>query len=76
MLVEDTAEHREIFGEEGINVLYFNDLASMIDKTRQLCSDDTLRQRLAGNCHRLMQTGGHTYRDRLLSMLHPAGAML
>ncbi|MES2604939.1 MAG: glycosyltransferase [Pseudomonadota bacterium] len=71
MLLEDTAEHREIFGAEGINVLYFADQASMIEQTRRLCNDAALRQRLAANAHQLMMTGGHTYRDRLISMLLP-----
>jgi spore maturation protein CgeB len=71
MLLEDTAEHREIFGEDGINVLYFSDQASMIGQTRRLCGDEALRRQLAANAHRLMLTGGHTYRDRLLSMLSP-----
>lgn len=71
MLLEDTAEHREIFGEDGINVLYFSDQASMIGQARRLCGNEALRRQLAGNAHRLMLTGGHTYRDRLVSMLSP-----
>ena len=71
MLLEETAEHREIFGEDGVNVLYFSDQASMVRQTHRLCGDAALRRRLADNAHRLMLTGGHTYRDRLLSMLSP-----
>jgi spore maturation protein CgeB len=69
MLTEDTPEHHEIFGDEGEAVLYFDDLASMLEKARKLCNDEVLRIRLAENAHRLITTGGHTYRHRLAAML-------
>lgn len=69
MLTEDTPEHREIFGAEGQAVLYFSTVAEMVGKCRMLCEDAALRQRLAASAHRLISAGGHTYADRLESML-------
>ncbi len=73
MLTEDTAEHREIFGKEGEAVLYFDSLVSMLEKARILRDDDALRRRLAESAHRLVTQGGHTYRDRLTTMLAGKG---
>jgi len=72
MLVEDTEEHREIFGEEGKAVIYFNNIEQMIEKARWLKESDEERQRLARSLHNIITSGKHTYRDRLASMLFPA----
>jgi spore maturation protein CgeB len=69
MLVESTAEHRDLFGEEGKAVLYFQDIPELIQKARWLQDHPEERQRLREAVHRLITTGGHTYRDRLRSML-------
>lgn len=69
MLAEDTEEHREIFGEEGKNVLYFRDDGDMIDKIRILLNDETLRLTLAKQAHHHITTGPNTYYDRLVEML-------
>jgi hypothetical protein len=69
MLTEDTPEHRELFGPEGEAVLYFNTLAEMVSKTHWLLAHDQERQRLAANAHRLVTRGGHSYQDRLKTML-------
>jgi spore maturation protein CgeB len=69
MLTEDTPEHRQIFGPEGEAVLYFNTLAEMVTKTHWLVAHDQERQRLAANAHRLVTRGGHSYQDRLKTML-------
>lgn len=72
MLVEDTDEHREIFGEEGKAVIYFNNIDQMIEKARWLRESDEERRRLAKSLHEVITSGKHTYRDRLASMLFPA----
>ena len=72
MLVEDTEDHREIFGEEGKTVVYFNNIDRMIEKARWLRGSDEERQRLAGSLHKLITSGKHTYSDRLTRMLFPA----
>lgn len=72
LLVEDTAEHREIFGQEGDAVLYFTSLDEMCGKTRRLLNDEPQRRRLAEAAHHLVTNGRHTYADRLAQMLREA----
>jgi spore maturation protein CgeB len=69
MLAESTSEHRDLFGEEGQAVLYFKDIAELIQKARWLLDHPEERQRLRAALHRRITSGGHTYRDRLRSML-------
>jgi len=73
MLVEDTEEHRELFGEEGKSVVYFRDVDDMIEKLRWLLAHDDERQRLAQTVHHLITKGKHTYRDRLMTVLDLTG---
>lgn len=72
MLAEDTAEHREIFGDEGHAVVYFRTLEEMVAKTRWLLAHDEERQRLARTAHCLIVRGHNTYTDRLTEMLRGA----
>lgn len=69
MLVEDTEEHREIFGEEGEAVIYFDSIDQLIEKARWLRESVEDSQRLASASHKLIANGKHTYKDRLISML-------
>jgi spore maturation protein CgeB len=69
MLTEDTPEHRDIFGAEGAAVVYFSTLTEMVEKARWLLQHEAERQRLAQSAHHLITQGGHTYRDRLKTML-------
>ena len=69
MLTEDTQEHRDIFGNEGENVLYFNSVSEMLDKTQWLLEHEQERQRLADNAYKSITKGHHTYGDRLKTML-------
>jgi spore maturation protein CgeB len=69
MLAESTVEHRDLFGEEGQAVLYFQDIPELIRKARWLLDHPEERQRLRAAVHRRITSGGHTYRDRLCSML-------
>ena len=73
MLTEDTQEHRDILGEEGEAVLYFDSMDSMLEKAKQLCRDEALRNRLAESASKLITQGGHQYQDRLLSMMKGNG---
>jgi hypothetical protein len=74
MLVEDTAEHRELFGGESEAVVYFDSIEEMLDKLRWLLQHDAERKRLAQAAHRLIRGGKHTYKDRLETMLARASA--
>jgi spore maturation protein CgeB len=69
MLTENTQEHREIFGEEGKAVVYFQTIPEMLEKTQWLLNHDIERQRLADNAHTLITQGNHTYKDRLEKIL-------
>jgi len=69
MLLEDTREHRELFGDEAKAVVYFRTLGEMIEKLRDLLGDDEKRRRLAEASHQLITQGKHAYIDRLQTML-------
>jgi spore maturation protein CgeB len=70
MLTEFTEEHCEIFGEEGRTVQYFRTIAEMVEKAAWLIGNAEERRRLARAAHDLITRGGHTYRDRLLTILN------
>jgi len=69
MLAEWTQEHEEIFGAEGRAVLYFRSIGEMLERARSLRDHPDERQRLARTAHQLITRGGHTYQDRLSTML-------
>lgn len=66
MLVQDTEDHRELFGDD---VVYFNTPRGLEARFRSLMADPELRASLAERVHRRITGGGHTYRDRLAQML-------
>ena len=72
MLTEDTIEHREIFGDDGEAVVYFNTRDEMVNKLRWLLTHDDERRRLAGAAHRIITKSPNTYHDRLAAMLERA----
>jgi hypothetical protein len=69
MLTEETEEHREIFGEEGRAVVYFNSIPQMVEKARWLLTHAGERKRLATAAHTLITGGKNTYADRLETIL-------
>lgn len=69
MVVEDTADHRALFGPEGEAVMYFQTPAEATAKVEMLLADEPLRFRLKARAQRLVVDGGNTYRDRLRTML-------
>jgi spore maturation protein CgeB len=68
MLVEDTEEHREIFGPDGESVVYFRSIPEMVEKAGRLLASPVERQRLAVAVHSRIMAGNHTYKDRLAAM--------
>ena len=72
MLVEDTAEHRALFGEDGECVRYFRDAADLPARARELLGDRPLRERLAQAARERITRRGNTYRERLATMLAAA----
>ncbi|MGD9614953.1 MAG: glycosyltransferase [Alphaproteobacteria bacterium] len=73
MLAEDTEEHREIFGPNGQAVVYFRTPDEAAVRARALLADDPERTRLSAAARQCIAAGGHTYRDRLNTMLAAAG---
>ena len=69
MLVEDTLEHREIFGPNKDSVVYFRDIAEMLEGVRWLLSSESERHRLAAAARAIIVSGLNTYQDRLSAML-------
>jgi spore maturation protein CgeB len=69
MLAEETDEHRALFGESGLAAIYFRTPADMMEAARHLVGDPRMRARLSAEAHRLVTGGGHTYVDRLRTML-------
>lgn len=74
MLAEDTAEHREILGDDGEAVVYFRTAAEMVERLRWLLSHEQERRRLGAAVRARMAAGRHTYADRLQSILQAAPA--
>lgn len=69
MLVEDTDDHRMIFGDHGRAVLYFRSATDAVASVRTLLNDPQERSRLADAARALITSGRHTYQDRLSAML-------
>ena len=72
MLVEDTPEHRELFGADGEAVVYFRTIEDMVRRLHHLLEAPEERSRLRGAVQHRIETGHHTYDDRLHSMLRVA----
>jgi hypothetical protein len=71
-LVEDTSEHRAIFGPDGDAAAYFDSPEAMVREARALLSAPERRRQLADAAHARITRGGHTYRDRLTVILETA----
>lgn len=69
MVVEDTPDHQALFGSEGESVLYFGTPEEAAAKARALLADEPLRLRLKAAAQERVLSGGHTYRDRLATMM-------
>jgi len=69
MVVEDTEDHREIFGPDGECVVYFQTAAEMLAAVRRMVADDGARKRLADACYKRICDGRNTYQDRLVEMV-------
>jgi spore maturation protein CgeB len=73
MLMEDTSEHREMFGPDGDAVVYFSSIAEMVERARWLLDHPAQRKHLADSAYRLITHGQNTYADRLKTMLNTSG---
>jgi spore maturation protein CgeB len=69
LVAEDTSDHRAMFGADGHAVAYFAEPEEAIEKVAALLRREDLRRDLARRAHAIVTTGGHTYADRLKSIL-------
>jgi spore maturation protein CgeB len=69
MLVEDTPEHRALFGAPGRTVTYFATIPELLTELRRLVNDAEERRRLAAAVRKRILERRHTYNDRLRAML-------
>jgi spore maturation protein CgeB len=69
MLVEDTMDHRQLFGPDGEQVDYFATTEEMLARARALLQDPELRQSRRNAVHAFVVDGNNTYADRLVAML-------
>jgi len=69
MLTEDTAEHQDILGVEGVSATYFNSLENLVDKAYWLCREEGIRTQLEVEGKRRILNGKNAYVDRLFTVL-------
>lgn len=74
LVVEDTADHRAIFGEDGESVRYFGSPDDAARICRELIDDVDERRRLASAVQTRIEGGRHTYQDRLREMIRQVTA--
>lgn len=69
IIMEETDEHRELFGREGEVVLYYRSGEEAAEKAHMMIAAPEEMERLRCAALRLINNGAHTYRDRLVSIL-------
>jgi hypothetical protein len=74
MLVEDTDDHRALFGGSDESVAYFRTAQDAVDRLRALLADAPLRAALSLRARERVTRGDHTYAARLRDMLTPLPA--
>jgi spore maturation protein CgeB len=72
LLIEDTGEHREIFGRDGEAVFYFRSIPEMVERAKWLLRHDADRHRLSASVHARITEGGNTYTERLRTIVEVA----
>jgi spore maturation protein CgeB len=72
LAVEDTLEHREIFGDDGESVRYFRTPSEAAKLCRSLIARPAERMRLSAAVKTRIRKGANTYADRLKSMIAEA----
>jgi glycosyltransferase involved in cell wall biosynthesis len=71
MIVEDTPEHRELYGDEEDCVEYYSNIEEMVDKVRALCARPEHARLLGSRVFtRICHQSRHTYADRLRCILY------
>lgn len=75
LLVEDTAEHRAIFGVDGECVRYFASPEQAASLAKDLLSEPNERARMTQAVKYKIRSGSYTYKDRLQTMLRDAAEL-
>lgn len=70
VLAEDTLEHRQLYGQEGENALYFRNSDDLITRARWLLSHRAEGRCMGERLRIAIHEGNHTYADRLTIMLN------
>jgi spore maturation protein CgeB len=71
LVVEDTPEHRDLFGDEEDCVEYYSNIEEMVDKVRALCARPEDARLLGSRVFaRICQQSHHAYVDRLRTILY------
>ena len=68
-VVEDTEEHRKIFGSDGEAVLYFKTPEELVRRAGEAFGNPELRVKLRRNAHRVITERPNTYVDRLRTIV-------
>jgi spore maturation protein CgeB len=74
MLVEDTDDHRILFGSDREAVVFFKTADEAAERAQALIADAAERARLSASVRTRIKGGAHTYQDRLRLMLDMATA--
>jgi spore maturation protein CgeB len=69
ILVEDSDDHRDLFGPDGEAVVYFSTPEQGVAQLRQLLTDPDRRTAMAARARAAIARGHHAYADRLQAML-------
>jgi spore maturation protein CgeB len=64
ILAEDTEDHREILGKDGISAVYFRSIPEMVEQARAIIADRTVRNRIAAEARSRICSRPNTYADR------------
>jgi spore maturation protein CgeB len=68
ILAEDTEDHREILGRDGISAVYFRSIPEMVEKARAIIADRAVRNRLAAGARSWIRSRPNTYADRFMEI--------
>jgi spore maturation protein CgeB len=70
MVVEDTVEHHELFGDAGDCVEYYSNSDELVVKAKSLCAQPERARALGGKVfQRICRNNWHSYTDRLRTIL-------
>lgn len=69
LIAEDTQEHREIFGDDGINVLYFSTNQELFYKLNWVQQNPLKAAIIAKNGYEFITSGNNTWKDRASEVL-------